>query len=184
MGLWKDEHVEPLTRITAFVKQHGGVPGIQLNHAGRKAGNARPWEGFGPLDRSKPVEGEEHWPVIAPSAVPYLEGWPVPQEMTKRDIANVISAFTKAAQRALAAGFEVIELHGAHGYLLHEFLSDVSNRRTDEYGGNLRNRLRFVLELTEACAASGPTRSRSFSACRQWTKAGGRSNTAPFSHVN
>jgi 2,4-dienoyl-CoA reductase-like NADH-dependent reductase (Old Yellow Enzyme family) len=156
LGLWKDEHVEPLRRITAFVKQHGAVPGMQLNHAGRKAGNARPWEGFGPLDRSKPVEGEAHWPVIGPSAVPYMEGWPTPQEMTKSDILEVIEAWRKAAERALAAGFEVLELHGAHGYLLHEFLSDVSNRRTDEYGGSLRNRLRFVLELTEAVRTVWP----------------------------
>ena len=156
VGLWKDEQVEPLRRITAFVKQYGAVPGMQLNHAGRKAGNARPWEGFGPLDRSKPVEGQQHWPVIGPSAVPYMEGWPTPQEMTKQDIAEVIGAWVKAAQRALAAGFEVLELHGAHGYLLHEFLSDVSNRRTDEYGGSLRNRLRFVLELTEAVRSVWP----------------------------
>jgi 2,4-dienoyl-CoA reductase-like NADH-dependent reductase (Old Yellow Enzyme family) len=156
MGLWNDEHVEPLRRITAFVKKQGAVPGMQLNHAGRKAGNARPWEGFGPLDRSKPVEGEAHWPVIAPSAVSYMDGWPTPQEMTKQDIAEVIGAWVKAAKRALDAGFEVLELHGAHGYLLHEFLSDVSNRRTDEYGGSLRNRLRFVLELTEAVRTVWP----------------------------
>jgi len=156
MGIWKDEHVEPLRRITQFIRQHGAVPGMQLNHAGRKAGNARPWEGFGPLDRSQPVEGQEHWPVIGPSAVPYLEGWPTPHAMTKGEIAEVIDAWTKAAARALAAGFDVLELHGAHGYLVHEFLSDVSNRRSDEYGGSLRNRLRFALELTESVRSVWP----------------------------
>jgi 2,4-dienoyl-CoA reductase-like NADH-dependent reductase (Old Yellow Enzyme family) len=156
MGIWRDEHVAPLRRITQFIKQQGAVPGMQLNHAGRKAGNARPWEGFGPLDRSKPVEGQAHWPVIGPSAVPYLDGWPTPHAMTKTEIAEVIEAWAKAAARALEAGFDVLELHGAHGYLIHEFLSDVSNRRNDDYGGSLRNRLRFALELTEAVRCVWP----------------------------
>ena len=155
MGIWKDEHVEPLRRITRFLREHGAVPGMQLNHAGRKGGNARPWEGFGPLDRNVPVDGG-HWPIVAPSAVPYLEGWPLPQAMSKADIDEVKRAFVKAAERALEAGFEVLELHGAHGYLLHEFLSEVSNRRTDEYGGSLENRMRFPLEVTAAVRSVWP----------------------------
>ncbi len=155
MGIWKDEQIEPLRRITRFLKEQGAVPGMQLNHAGRKGGNARPWEGFGPLDRSVPVDGG-HWPVIAPSAVPYLEGWPMPQAMSKADIEEVKSAWAKAARRAFDAGFDVLELHGAHGYLLHEFLSEVSNRRTDEYGGSLENRMRFPLEVTEAVRSVWP----------------------------
>ena len=150
MGLWKDEHVAPLQRITSFLKEHGSVPAIQLNHAGRKAGTLRPWEGFGPLDRTQPVEGQEHWPVVAPSAVKYLDSWPLPREMTKSDIVSVIDSWVKAARRAIAAGFDVLEVHGAHGYLIHEFLSPASNHRRDEYGGDLRNRMRFALEVTEA----------------------------------
>lgn len=155
-GLWKDEHVEPLRVVVDFIHAMGAVAGVQLNHAGRKAGTARPWEGFGPLDRSKPLDGEEHWEVIAPSAVEYLEGWPLPRAMTIADIAVVTDAFAQAARRANEAGMDVIELHGAHGYLLHEFLSPASNRRTDGYGGSLANRMRFVLEVTEAVRAVWP----------------------------
>lgn len=149
MGLWKDEHIAPLKRISAFLKEEGTVAAIQLNHAGRKAGTYRPWEGFGPLDRREPIEGEAHWPVIAPSAVEYLEGWPLPREMSKADIAAVQANWVQSAKRAVEAGFDVLEIHGAHGYLIHEFLSAVSNKRTDEYGGSLRNRMRFALEITE-----------------------------------
>jgi len=156
MGLWKDEHIAPLKRITDFLKANGAVPAIQLNHAGRKAGTYKPWHGFGPLDRSVPVEGEEHWPIIAPSAVEYLEGWPLPREMTKQDIEEVKHAWVRAAQRAISAGFDVLEVHGAHGYLIHEFLSPASNKRTDEYGGSLANRMRFALEVTEAVRAVWP----------------------------
>lgn len=156
MGLWKDEHIPQLRRLTNFIKGQGAVPGIQLNHAGRKAGTYKPWDGFGPLDRSVPVEGEAHWPVIGPSAVEYLEGWPLPRAMTRDDIEEVKTAWVLAAQRALAAGFDVLEVHGAHGYLIHEFLSPASNRRTDEYGGSLANRMRFALEVTAAVRAVWP----------------------------
>jgi 2,4-dienoyl-CoA reductase-like NADH-dependent reductase (Old Yellow Enzyme family) len=150
MGIWKDEHIPNLRRLTDFIKAQGAVPGIQLNHAGRKAGTYKPWDGFGPLDRTVPVEGEEHWPVIGPSAVEYLAGWPLPRAMIKDDIEEVKINWVRAAQRALAAGFEVLEVHGAHGYLIHEFLSPASNQRTDEYGGSLANRMRFALEICEA----------------------------------
>ena len=122
MGIWKDAHIEPLKRITTFIKSQGAVPGMQLNHAGRKAGTYKPWDGFGALDRSVPVEGEAHWQVIAPSAVEYLPGWPSPEEMSLGDIEVVRDAWIAAAGRARAAGFEVLEIHGAHGYLLHQFL--------------------------------------------------------------
>ncbi len=156
MGIWKDEHVPPLRRLTTFLKEQGATPAIQLNHAGRKAGTFKPWDGFGPIDRSVPVEGQEHWEVIGPSAVEYLEGWPLPRAMTKEDIAEVKGNWVKAARRAADAGFDILEVHGAHGYLLHEFLSPASNRRTDEYGGTLRNRMRFALELTEAVRGVWP----------------------------
>ena len=150
MGLWKDEHVEPLRRITRFIREQGATPAIQLNHAGRKAGTYKPWDGFGALDRSVPVEGEEHWEVIGPSAVEYLEGWPLPRAMTIADIKEVRENWVKAAQRAVQADFDVLEIHGAHGYLIHEFLSPASNKRDDEYGGTLEKRMRFPLEVTEA----------------------------------
>jgi 2,4-dienoyl-CoA reductase-like NADH-dependent reductase (Old Yellow Enzyme family) len=149
MGIWKDEHVEPLRRIAAFIKEHGAVAAMQLNHAGRKAGTYKPWDGFGALDRSVPVEGEEHWEVIGPSAVEYLEGWPLPREMSRADIEEVKENWVKAAQRADRAGFDILEVHGAHGYLIHEFLSPASNKRRDEYGGSLENRMRFPLEIVE-----------------------------------
>lgn len=149
MGIWKDEHIVGLKRITDFIHEQGSVAAIQLNHAGRKAGTYKPWDGFGPLDRSVPVEGEAHWEVIGPSAVEYLEGWPLPREMTRQDIVEVKSNWVKAAQRALRAGFDILEVHGAHGYLIHEFLSPASNKRTDEYGGSLENRMRFSLEIVE-----------------------------------
>jgi 2,4-dienoyl-CoA reductase-like NADH-dependent reductase (Old Yellow Enzyme family) len=149
MGIWKDEHIVGLKRITDFIHEQGSVAAIQLNHAGRKAGTFKPWDGFGPLDRSVPVEGEAHWEVIGPSAVEYLEGWPLPREMTRQDIVDVKSNWVKAAQRALRAGFDILEVHGAHGYLIHEFLSPASNKRTDEYGGSLENRMRFSLEIVE-----------------------------------
>jgi 2,4-dienoyl-CoA reductase-like NADH-dependent reductase (Old Yellow Enzyme family) len=155
MGLWKDEQVPPLRDLVAFLHSLGTVVGTQLNHAGRKAGNLRPWEGFGPLDRSKPVEGQAHWPVIAPSALPYLD-WPVPEAMNGAQVAEVIEAFAQAARRADEAGMDVIELHGAHGYLIHEFLSPAANQRTDAYGGSLANRMRFALEIAEAVRARWP----------------------------
>ncbi len=156
MGLWKDEHVAPLKRLTEFLRSQGAVPAIQLNHAGRKAGTYKPWQGFGALDRSIPIEGEEHWPVIAPSAVEYLDGWPMPQEMSLSDIKTVQDAWVASARRALLAGFDIVEVHGAHGYLMHEFLSPASNKRTDSYGGSLKNRMRFALEVTEAVRAVWP----------------------------
>ena len=147
MGIWKDEHIGPLQRITDFIRSQGAIPAIQLNHAGRKAGTYKPWEGFGSLDRSVPVAGEAHWQVIGPSAVEYLPGWPLPEPMSLDDIAVVREAWVAAARRALAAGFDILEVHGAHGYLIHQFLSAVANRRTDRYGGSLDNRMRFALEI-------------------------------------
>lgn len=156
MGLWKDEQIEPLRHLTSFLKQYGATPAIQLNHAGRKAGTLRPWEGFGPPDRSVPIEGEEHWQVVAPSALPAFDGWPIPDALSDEGLAEVRDAFAAAARRAATAGFEVLEIHGAHGYLLHEFLSPVANRRNDGYGGTLANRMRFPLEVTEAVRRAWP----------------------------
>lgn len=154
MGLWKDEQIAPLARIAAFVKQQGAVAGIQIAHAGRKASCHVPWEKNGaPLT---PEEGA--WVTVAPSAVPFREGDPAPAALDKAGIRAITEAFAAAARRALTAGFELLEIHGAHGYLANEFLSPLSNQRTDEYGGSFENRVRFLLETTEAVRAAWPER--------------------------
>jgi 2,4-dienoyl-CoA reductase-like NADH-dependent reductase (Old Yellow Enzyme family) len=146
-GLWSDKHIEPLARVNRFLKQHGAVPGIQLAHAGRKASAARPWEENG---RSL-SDQEGGWETIAPSALPFgAELSRVPRAMTEQDIQQVQQAFRAAAIRALDAGCEWLELHAAHGYLLHEFYSPLSNRRSDRYGGDFENRIRMVLETFQA----------------------------------
>ena len=146
LGIWDDAHVEPLARIFHFIEQHGAVPGMQLAHAGRKASTARPWAGGGPVSVA-----EGGWsPIHAPSALAFTDGWQVPSPMSLDDIGRIVRAFGDAARRLLAAGGKIVELHAAHGYLLHEFLSPLSNRRTDEYGGSFDNRVRFLLEVTDA----------------------------------
>jgi 2,4-dienoyl-CoA reductase-like NADH-dependent reductase (Old Yellow Enzyme family) len=143
MGIWKDEHIEPLARIARFLESQGAVPGIQLAHAGRKASCDRPWNG----GRSLKTAAEGGWPVVGPSPLPFDTGDPVPQPLSAEDIERCIAAWEAATRRALGAGFKVIELHAAHGYLMHEFLSPLSNQRTDEYGGCLENRMRLLLRL-------------------------------------
>lgn len=150
--LWNAAHVNSLRPIVRCIKDAGAVPGIQLNHSGRKARSQRPWEGFGPLQGSE----EELWPVIAPSAIAHGPGWATPREMTRADIRDMIAMWVASTQLAREAGFEVLEIHGAHGYLVHQFLSPMANRRTDEYGGSLHNRMRFALELTEAVRETWP----------------------------
>ncbi len=145
LGLWDDEQVEFLKRITKFIEQQHSVPGIQLAHAGRKASHHSPWNGSKPL-----TEEEGAWQTIAPSDIPYAPGDPVPMAMSLADIRQCINDFATAVQRALDAGFKVIELHAAHGYLLNEFLSPLSNKRTDNYGGSFENRIRLLLEIVEA----------------------------------
>lgn len=143
-GLWSDRHIEPLARIARFIHSQGAVAGIQLAHAGRKASCSAPWLGGAPLS-----EQQGGWPVIAPSALPFNEGDPVPEALDAAGIEQVISDFAAATERAVQAGFRVIELHAAHGYLLHEFLSPLSNHRDDEYGGSLENRMRLTLRVAE-----------------------------------
>lgn len=145
LGIYKDEHIEFLKRITDFIKSQNAVPAIQLAHAGRKASHKRPWEGSAALN-----ENEEPWITKAPTAISYREGDPLPQALTKQEIKKIIEDFKVAAMRAKEAGFQIIELHGAHGYLLHEFLSPLSNQREDEYGGSFENRIRFVTEIIDA----------------------------------
>lgn len=145
MGIWKDEHVEFLKRITSFIHAQGSVAGIQLAHAGRKGSHEKPWEGGKALSPSDP----EAWQTIAPSAVPFSEQTPSPEALDLEGIKSIIYKFRQAAERALEAGYKVVAIHAAHGYLLNEFLSPLSNKRTDEYGGSLKNRMRIVLEVAE-----------------------------------
>ncbi|MBM3996855.1 MAG: NADH:flavin oxidoreductase/NADH oxidase [Planctomycetes bacterium] len=151
LGLWNDEHVEMLERITKFVHNQGAVMGIQLAHAGRKASTARPWEGM----HAVPVE-QGGWQPVAPSAIPFADGHWVPHALTESEISDVVRAFADAAKRTLAAGMKVIELHGAHGYLIHEFLSPLTNHRTDKYGGSFENRTRFCKEVVAAVRGVWP----------------------------
>ena len=145
LGLWKDEQIAGLTRIAAFIKAQGAVPAIQLAHAGRKASTRRPWEG-----RDAVPIGEGGWQVVGPSAQPFNATYPVPQPLTLAGIEEVVAAFALATQRALEAGFEIVEIHAAHGYLIHQFLSPLSNSRQDSYGGSLENRMRLGLAVTQA----------------------------------
>jgi 2,4-dienoyl-CoA reductase-like NADH-dependent reductase (Old Yellow Enzyme family) len=154
LGLWTDAHAEPLARIVKFIHSQGTAAGIQLAHAGRKASTARPWEGGVKLPESKGGWSN----VVAPSAVAYSPEYPMPSALTEDGIATVVRAFGEAARRAREAGFRVIEIHAAHGYLLQEFLSPLSNLRTDRYGGSFENRTRIVGEVVQAIRRNWPER--------------------------
>jgi 2,4-dienoyl-CoA reductase-like NADH-dependent reductase (Old Yellow Enzyme family) len=146
LGLWSDRHIEPLRRIFAFIAQQGSVPGIQLAHAGRKASTREPWNGGTPLS----VEQGGWTPIVAPSAVAFADGYQTPRALTSTDIASIAAAFAAAARRAKVAGARLIEIHAAHGYLLHSFLSPLSNKRDDQYGGTFTNRTRILCEVVTA----------------------------------
>jgi len=152
MGIWDDRHIEPLARIASFIHRMGGVAGIQLAHAGRKASCLVPWQGGGRL--KTPEEGG--WEVVAPSAIPFREDDPLPRALDLAGIQEIVAAFTAAARRAMRAGFRVIEIHSAHGYLLHSFLSPLSNKRTDAYGGSLESRMRMLLQVAKALRETIP----------------------------
>lgn len=156
LGLWNDEQQRAFEPITRMLKSHGSVPAIQIGHGGRKAGMQRPWFGNGPLNDKDFARGEKTWLPMAPSAVPLSEGWVVPKAMDADDLARTCQDFANAARRSLAAGFEIIEIHMAHGYLLQSFLSPLSNFRTDAYGGSLEGRMRFPLEVATAVRAALP----------------------------
>jgi 2,4-dienoyl-CoA reductase-like NADH-dependent reductase (Old Yellow Enzyme family) len=150
-GIWSNEHADAYKKITAFIKSQGAVAGIQIAHAGRKASTHEPWNGDGKVD-----ESNGGWETVAPSAIAFADNFPMPREMTKADIEKATNDFVEAAKRAIEAGFEVIEVHAAHGYLFHEFLSPLSNKRTDEYGGSFENRVRFPLETARKVRAAVP----------------------------
>ncbi|MCI9845365.1 NADH:flavin oxidoreductase/NADH oxidase [Flavobacterium pectinovorum] len=153
LGIWKDEHIEKLTQINEFIVSQNSIPGIQLAHAGRKASVSAPWEGNKKLDFA-----QGGWQTVAPSAVPYHENEPfLPEALDKNGIQKVVSDFKAATKRVVKAGYKVLEIHAAHGYLLHQFLSPLTNIRTDEYGGSFENRIRFTLEIIEAVQTEWPS---------------------------
>jgi 2,4-dienoyl-CoA reductase-like NADH-dependent reductase (Old Yellow Enzyme family) len=156
-GIYNDVHVASWKPIADFIRASGTVAGMQLAHAGRKASTAVPWQGGKPV----PI-GEGGWQIVAPSALPFDNGYQTPHALSRSEIDEIVAAFRRAAERVLAAGFEVIEIHGAHGYLLHEFLSPFSNIRTDEFGGSLENRMRLALRVTQAVREVWPARNPLF----------------------
>ena len=145
LGIWKDEHIEPLKRVTTFIREQGAKSGIQLAHAGRKASTAPPWEGRYQVDAT-----DRGWQTVAPSPIPFNEDDIVPAALTIDEIQQVVKSFAEAAKRSLEAGFDTIEIHGAHGYLINQFISPLTNKRTDEYGGSFENRVRLLMEVTQA----------------------------------
>ncbi|MCB2406358.1 NADPH dehydrogenase NamA [Hymenobacter lucidus] len=169
LGIWHDEHLPGLKRITTFLAEHGAVAGIQLAHAGRKASTYTSWKGSGIVP-----EAEGGWQTVAPSAIPFHAGQPAPTELDQTGIDRVIADFRAATLRALAAGFQVVEIHAAHGYLLQEFLSPLSNARTDSYGGSFDNRIRLLLQVVEATRAEWPAEYPLFVriSATDWTEGG------------
>jgi 2,4-dienoyl-CoA reductase-like NADH-dependent reductase (Old Yellow Enzyme family) len=151
LGIWKDEHIEKLKQITSFIRAQKSIAGIQLGHAGRKASTCIPWEGHSAVS---PENGG--WRPIAPSALPFSDTYPMPDALDQEGIDKVIADFAAAAKRALAAGFQVVEVHAAHGYLIHQFLSPLSNQRKDQYGGSFENRIRLLLEIIESIQTEWP----------------------------
>ena len=155
LGLWHDDFVPHFRRLAHFIRSCGAVPGIQLGHSGRKARRERPWEGGRPLRPSPEIDDWEAWELVAPSALGE-PGDPEPRALGRDELPGLIEAWGRAAARADAAGFEVLEIHGAHGYLLHQFLSPTANRRNDEYGGSAQNRMRLAVEVAECVRANWP----------------------------
>ena len=151
LGLWNDEQRDGLARIVRFVKAQGAVAGVQIGHAGRKGSTARPWDGGKSL---APEKGG--WQIIAPSAIPFSDGYGMPIAMDQKTITESVAQFAANARRAREAGFDLLELHAAHGYLVHEFLSPLSNQRTDKYGGSFENRIRYLLEVLDAVRSEWP----------------------------
>jgi 2,4-dienoyl-CoA reductase-like NADH-dependent reductase (Old Yellow Enzyme family) len=158
LGIWDDAHIPGLARCAAFIRAQGAAAGLQLGHSGRKARRFRPWEGGAPLERTPEIEDWEAWELVAPSAVNFPETDPVPRALTRQEVQALVERWGQAARRADEAGFDALEIHGAHGYLIHEFLSPFSNLRNDEYGGSERNRMRFCIEVVESVRAHWPAR--------------------------
>ena len=156
LGIWTDEQANALKPVTSFISSMGSVPGIQIAHAGRKASASPPWDGGKPVDIGDRKWGDPGWQVVGASAVRLAEGWQTPPVMNEAEISELVAAFADSARRSAEAGFKVLEIHGAHGYLIHSFLSPLSNQRNDGYGGDLQGRMRFALEVAEAVRVSWP----------------------------
>lgn len=156
-GIYDDRHIPMYHRITNFLRDHGAIPAMQLGHSGRKASCGPPWTNFKPLTDEDAKAGQAPWRGVSASSIPPREGAPAPLELSVTDIRTVIASWREAALRTLEAGFDILEIHGAHGYLIHQFLSPLANRRTDAYGGDLAGRMRFALEVTEAVRAAWPS---------------------------
>ncbi len=157
IGAWEDRQVAPLARLADVIAAHGAVPGAQLNHAGRKASVQRPWDGFNPMTQEDvALRGEPPWETVSASAIPATTGWPTPREITRDEIRRSLDQFAAATRRVREAGYQALNIHGAHGYLIHSFLSPLANRRRDEYGGSLENRMRYALEVADATRSEWP----------------------------
>jgi 2,4-dienoyl-CoA reductase-like NADH-dependent reductase (Old Yellow Enzyme family) len=169
MGLWNDAQRDALAPLARFIKGQGAVAAIQIAHAGRKASTSKPWEGGKGLE-----PGQGGWPIIGPSAIAFGEGYPTPQEMDAGTISDIVSKFAASTRRAREAGFDIVEIHGAHGYLVSTFLSPVSNRRSDRYGGSFENRTRFLLEVVDAVRSEWPAEKPLFVrlSCTDWMDGG------------
>ena len=170
LGIYSDEHITKLKEITDFIHEQGAAAGIQLAHAGRKASHQRPWDG----GKQIPSDQPNGWKTLAPSALPFTDAEEAPIALDKAGIEKVKADFKAATQRAILAGFDVVEIHAAHGYLVHQFLSPLSNQRTDEYGGAFENRIRFLLEIIESVKSVWPTESPLFVriSASDWTEVG------------
>lgn len=171
-GIWSDEHIPPLRRIADFLHEQGAVAAAQLHHAGPKSSRQRPWEGLGPLGAAEAAKGEVPWQPLSSSPGRTIEGWHQPRAMTKDDIARLVDAYGEGARRVDQAGYDVLDIHAAHGYLLHTFLSPVANMREDEYGGDLEGRMRLVLEIAERLRENWPAGKPLFFrlSCVDWRK--------------
>ena len=156
VGLWSDAHIAPHARIAHFIADHGAVPTLQLAHSGRKGGMQRPWFGNAAITEDDIARGDLPWQPVGASPIPVAEGWQVPHPLTIAEIADLVDDFAAAARRALRAGYQAVEVHGAHGYLIQSFLSPIGNARTDAYGGDLKRRMRLALEVTEAVRGVWP----------------------------
>jgi 2,4-dienoyl-CoA reductase-like NADH-dependent reductase (Old Yellow Enzyme family) len=156
LGIWTDQQAEALKPTTSFIERMGSVPGLQIAHAGRKASASPPWAGGKPVSLHDTTWGDSGWETVAPSAVPVADGWETPRALSEAEIFNLVEDFAAAARRAAIAGFKVLEIHGAHGYLIHSFLSPLANQRNDRYGGDRLGRMRFALEVTEAVRSAWP----------------------------
>lgn len=156
LGIWSDDHIPGLKRVCDFVRSVGAVPGMQIGHSGRKGASQRPWQGFGPLTEEDAKNGEPAWPLVSPTRDALGPGHVVPDQLSQAGIAGVLNSFAQAAARADAAGFDILEVHAGHGYLIASFLSPVINTRNDEYGGDLSGRMRFAMEVAEAARRRWP----------------------------